>query len=215
MNKITIETVKEVIQGSRNFFRNLKKEKSVGKGVSYFVVLSFLAIGISLFAYTERLNDNIARLYSLTGLNLLDFGLDVTWDTYVLLLVSFVLLATLFTFVRYYIVHFFVSYFVASKYKDTYNSLSFSVTPGYIGLVLFGIAFLLWPIEIFIVQVLAWLFFISSIFFEGYSFYIRSKGLAVTHGISVFSAFLCIYVFTGLVLLLIGGIMLGAVLLIA
>lgn len=214
MINILIKEFKAAIVGRSDFFNNLRKEKDINKGLFYFIAFSFIAIGISLFAYTSRINDNLSKLYELTGFRVLDFSIALHWSTYFLILTAIVFFVTLITFFRYYVIHFFVKLVGGGDYKDTYNSLSFSITPGYIALIFFGISFILWSFDILFFNILGWILFLFYLALEIYSIYIRSKGLADTHEISTLNGFLCIYIYSTLALFIISFILLALLLII-
>lgn len=195
-----LDDFKNSLLGEKNFFKKLKKEKSIYKGFSYFTVLTVIVLIITGYRYLESLNELLFNIYKITGLEELAVQIDITPSIYISFIVITTILSISLAFLRYYLVH--ISLLLFKKnlaYKDTYNSLCYSVTPGYIGMASLGLAFLSF---IFTLNWLGWFFTSIWLFFELYSIYIRSRGIALTHGVSWFKGFLTIYILSTLLMLI-------------
>ncbi len=193
---------KDSIFNPKKFFKKIKKEQSMNKALSYFVLLTLIALLFSTFRYLDNLNVFFGFLSKEVGLTLFDIQIPVTWFTFLVFHLSLVFLTVIFSFARFYFVHVFVYLFNnKAQYKDTYKALSYSVGPAYAGIPFFiaGVVFLAISRDLGFV-IAAILMFLIYTFFEIYAFYIRSKALAEVQNIGFWKSFFSIYVLSNLLM---------------
>ncbi|MFT4311081.1 MAG: hypothetical protein ACMXX7_00470 [Candidatus Woesearchaeota archaeon] len=195
---------KAALLGDKNFYSKLEKEKSLKKGFVYFVVLTFFFLIISTQRYLVNFNTFLKDLYESTGIELFNLYIPMHMNTIILFYVSVFSLMIILSFARFGLVHLFIKIFnKKAKYKDTYNSLSFSITPGYVGVPFLVVGLGLMAFTKGYLFVLGIISMIAYVLIEIYAFYIRAKALSDTQKISLFKSFLAIYVFSPITLLLI------------
>jgi hypothetical protein len=191
-----------VLLNKKDFFKKLKKERSIKKGVVYFIALTALVLLFLTNRYISQLNDVVEYFYLMTGLETFNVLIDVNPLIFVLFYLFFLVFLTLFSFARYWLVHLTIRLFKSkASYKDTYNSLSYSITPGYVALVflVFGLFFLIFDKY----KILGFAFLVVYVLLEIYSFYIRSKGIADVHDLTLWQGFACLYIYSNILLLVV------------
>lgn len=191
-----------VLLNKKDFFKKLKKERSIKKGVFYFIFLTAIVLLFLTNRYIAQLNDLINDFYIFTGLEIFNVVIDVNPVLFFGFYLFFLTFLTLFSFARYWLVHLTIRLFKPkASYKDTYNSLSYSITPGYIALVflVFGLFFLIFDNY----KNLGIIFLVIYALLELYSFYIRSKGIADVHDLSILQGFACLYIYSNILLLVV------------
>ncbi len=190
-----------VLLNKKNFFKKVKREKTIKKAFVYFFVLTAIILIILTNNYVSNLSEFLNHLYTTTGLEMFNVDLQVTPFIFIIFYVYFLITMTLLAFGRYFLVHLTVRLFKNDvSYKDTYNSLCYSITPGYVAVPFFVVGVLLLFTSL---KPLAYLSFLIYISLEIYSLYIRSKGLAEVHDLSFWRGFSCLYIYSNILLLVI------------
>ena len=203
-----MKTIKEFFQnfklallGDKKFYARLEEEKNLKKGFIYFVVLTFFFLILSTQRYLVNFNGFLKNLYESTGIDIFNIYIDMNIYTISLFYISVFSLMIILSFARFGLVHVFVKIFNdKAKYKDTYNSLSFSVTPGYFGVPVMVLGLGLLAFTKSYLFILGIIFMILYIIIEIYAFFIRAKALSNTQNISFFKSFLAIYILSPITL---------------
>ena len=188
-----------VLSNKKNFFKKVKKEKTIKKALLYFVVLTALILIILTNNYVSNINDFFQYLYDYTGLEAFNVTIQITPTIFIAFYIYFLTMMTLLAFGRYFFVHITVKLFKSNaSYKDTYNSLCYSITPGYV-----AIPFLVSGLVLLVTRfkVIAYIFLLIYASLEIYSFYIRSKGIAEVHDFSFWRGFACLYIYSNILLI--------------
>ncbi|MFT4260967.1 MAG: YIP1 family protein [Candidatus Woesearchaeota archaeon] len=190
---------KNVLLNQKNFFKRLKREKTIKKGFIYFVFLTALILLLVTNKYVSELNNFLYYLHLASGLELFNVAIEITPLWFIVFYILFLVTFTLFAFARYWLVHLTVKLFKPkATYKDTYNSLSYSITPGYVAMPFFAFGIFLLFFDDY--RLFAYLLLAIYVLLEGYSFYIRSKGLAEIHEFSFWRGFACLYIYSNILL---------------
>lgn len=215
---------KTVLYEPKHFFQHEQpKIKGWKAPIQYLVIFSLF---VNIFLTIQHLSQKSISIFNLMYNWMFDkIGLEVQLpSTYIsqdnFIVVFLVLGAFLITssFVKYWIVHWFVTmYNKKAKFQDTYKALTFSTTPGWLGMIFLVLSsFLLYfaldkgGLFLFFLFSLTLIAFFSL---EIYSIFIRTYGLAVTQKIKKYQAFLSIYVYSAiaytLLLILIVAMLVG------
>lgn len=187
--------VKEILLNPSSFFKKAKKEQGIHHPIRFLIVFLLITQIFIVFYYFK----NVFTQY---GWN---FQLSIT--NYILVYIVLTVFTLIISFIRPALTNFFIRWFSKeNKFEDTYKAMIYGLTPDYIAtpfliitMIFLSATILLqnnWYLVIFIIS--AFITLVAAF----YTLYLRMYGVSKLHKISMWKAFLCIYIFP--VLLIIG-----------
>lgn len=208
-----LKTFKRAFFSKKNFLEDVKEQSGIKKAVSYFIVLTFLVVIFSTYRYLTNINSFFRTLYLETGIDAFNINLVITPQVYTSFFFGLTIAIVLFSFAKYWFTHIFILIFnKEAKYKDTYNSLTYTITPAYVGIPFFvvGLFILSMTSNLYFI-ILAIILLFIYIILELYALFVRTRGLAKIHNISMFKSFMCIYVFSSITMGIALALLLGII----
>jgi hypothetical protein len=195
-----LKTVKHILYKPKDFFEESKKIKGFREPVKFLIIFTLIVLLFLTFYYINNINQYTSAVSKITGMEEPSITVELNLVNYLIIYVIYALLMIGFSFVKYWVVHFYVKLFNRkAEYADSYKALTYSFTPGYISMIFFVLAFFALLLAQKTGSWLVWvLFAILSILFiilELYSIYLRCMAMNKIQGISLFKSFLCIYLF--------------------
>jgi hypothetical protein len=195
--------VSNVIFKPGEFFKKIERE-GIKRPFTYLILF---AVFTQFFIVWNFLSNHYQFPYEKFNLPAVNLEIAFTWQNFLLVYVAAIVWVVFFSFFRPAITHFFVKlYNRKATYKNTYKAVVYSDTPCYLVTPFYLIAVALLFVMLF-TGLKGWLlvlFIVSCFFWIGsdiYGIYLKLLAFKKLHGISMWRGFLCLYVFTWVVLI--------------
>lgn len=201
--KDLISKSKKVLVTPKDFFNSIKKEKGLWKPLKYLILFLLLTQLFLVFHYFENV------------LGMFEINIDLSLTNYIIMYLVTTIMVFVISFIRPAITNVFIRMFSdENKLEDTYKAMIYGLTPDYLATPFFVITMIFISATVWLENPF-WmvLFIISSLITlvaAGYTLYLRVYGVANLHKISWIVAFLCIYVFPVILIIILEVAVLGA-----
>ena len=202
-----LESIKKILLSPNKFFGAIDKDDNFMRHLLFHVILVLFIMIFLTYTYIQQINAYVSVLAEKTGFSVLQ-QIPLNLSTYMAFYVSLAIIFILLSFMRYWIVHWFVIIFNGKYgYVQTYKAIIYARAPEYFSAPVFLVIILLLPFagNLFIVLLLIF-FIILFIAISIYQMYLKTKGLSRLQKISPLKSFLSIYVLGLLVQLFIVGV---------
>lgn len=205
-----LKTINHIIFRPHNFYQNIDKH-GIRETLKYLLIFALLTQLLLVYHYFFK---GLPQFFE--GLNLPIINLPFTWQNFILLYAATVVWVLFFNLIRPLLTHLFVRMFNRKAlFRNTYKTIIYSNTPSYLMTPFYLSAVALLFTMIFLRNIWLFLLFIISAAFwiagDAYAIYLKLLGFRKLHNLAVWKAFLCLYIFPMLFLLVLELIVLSIV----
>ncbi len=202
-----LKSIKRILMTPNRFFNTIDKDNNFMRHILFQVFLILFIMIFLTYTYIQQINAYVSFLAEKTGFSLLN-QIPLNLSTYIAFYLSLAIIFIILSFLRYWIIHWFVILFRGSHgYKQTYKAIVYARAPEYFSAPIFLAIILLIPFAESIYVIVSIIFFtIIFLAISIYQMYLKTKGLSKLQKITPLKSFISIYFFGLIGQLLIVGI---------